>query len=149
MTTNKTKNNISIISQFFYGNRTGTEIARDWVDYFLRGHLSREHSSPVDVQDVVRKIVCVPGAEQIVIVYDQTQEDRYVFEEFPRIYARDAADYFEYCGKELKMPVTCEIPEIDFKIHTRCFACRMDKNGILQSLKEDDYKQFIHYFPAR
>ena len=149
MTTNTTNNSIFIISQFFYGNRTGTEVERDWVDHFLRGHISREHYSPIDVQDVVRKTVRVPGSENIVIVYDQTQEDRYVNVEFPEIYAEDGAEYLARWGEELKMHVSCEIPEIGFKIHTRCFACRMDKNGVLQSLEGDDYRQFIHYFPAR
>ena len=146
MTTN---NSISIISQFFYGNRAGTEIGRDWVDHFLRGQLSRELYGAEDIQDVVRKTVRVPGSEHIVIVYDQTQEDRYVNEDFPETYARDGAKYLERWGEELKMHVSCEIPEIGFEIHTRCFACRMDENGVLQSLEGDDYKQFIHYFPAR
>lgn len=149
MTTNTTNNSIFIISQFFYGNRTGTEVERDWVDHFLRGHISREHYSPIDVQNVVRKTVRVPGSENIVIVYDQTQEDRYVNVEFPEIYAEDGAEYLARWGEELKMHVSCEIPEIGFKIHTRCFACRMDERGVLQSLEGDDYKQFIHYFPAR
>ena len=148
MTKKETRNDmISIITQYFYGNRTGTQIQRDWVDNFLRGQLSRDHYDPRDVQDVVRKTVRVPGSENIVIVYDQTQEDRYVNEEFPQRYAEDGAAYLERWGEELKMQVSCEIPEIGFEIHTRCFACRMDENGNLQSLQDDDYKQFIHYFP--
>lgn len=150
MTINETTTNtISVISQYFYGNRTGTEIERDWIDHFLRGNLSREHFEPKDIQDVVRKSVRIPGAEHIVIVYDQTQEDRYVKEDFPEIYARDGARYLERWGEELKMHVSCEIPEIGFKIHTRCFACRIDAKGNLESLMENDYKQFIHYFPVR
>jgi len=145
----KKENTIFIISQYFYGNRTGTEITLDWVDHFLRGQLCRELFGPEDVQDVVRKIVHVPGSENVVIVYDQTQEDLYVNEEFPRYYAEDGADYLARWGEELKMHVSCEIPEIGFKIHTRCFACRMNECGVLQSLEENDYKQFIHYFPVR
>lgn len=148
MTKNE-NNTISIISQYFYGNRTGTEVERDWIDHFLRGHISHEHYGPKDIQDVVRKTVRVPGPENIVIVYDQAQEDRYVNVEFPEMYAMDGAKYFKRWGEELKMHVSCEIPELNFKIHTRCFACRMDEAGILQSLVGDDYKQFIHYFPAR
>jgi len=150
MTITETKNNcIFIISQYFYGNRTGTEIDRNEVDYFLRGEISREYFRPEDIQDVDRKFVRVPGSENIVIVYDQTQEDTYVNVEFPEIYARDGADYLERWGEELKMHVSCEIPEIGFKLHTRCFACRMDDNEVLQSLEKDDYKQFIHFFPVR
>lgn len=145
---NKTMS-ISVIAQYFYGNRTGTEIKRDWVDHFLRGHISRTLFGPKDVQDVVRKVVRVPSTEDLVIVYDQTQEDRYVNEDFPRLYEKEGKDYFDLWGEELKMHVSCEIPEIGFKIHTRCFACRMDENGVLQSLEEDDYKHFIHYLPVK
>ena len=147
MTINETTTNtISVIAQYFYGNRTGTEIERDWIDHFLRGHLSREHFEPKDIQDVVRKTVRVPGAEHIVIVYDQTQEDRYVMEDFPEIYALDGARYLERWGEELKMHVSCEIPEISFKIHTRCFACRMDSTGQLEDIRPEDYAVVAQYF---
>lgn len=139
---------ISIVSQFYYGCRTSTEIHRDRIDHFLRGHLSGELCDSKSVQDVVRKFVCIPGFEHIVIVYDQTQENRYVNEEFPKIYERDGSVYFEQWGEELKMHVSCEIPEINFKIHTRCFACRINEDGIFQNLEKGDYKQFIHFFPA-
>ena len=131
-------NNIAIISQFYYGNRTGTEISREHIDFFLRGY-----------QDVVRKTILVPGTDDIVIVYDQTQEDRYVNVDFPERYAQDGAKYFERWGDELKMHVSCEIPELGFKIHTRCFACRMDENGVFQSLEDADIEKFIHYFPVK
>lgn len=143
------KDRIDVVAQYFYGNRTGTEVRRDWIDHFLRGHISRELFGQKDVEDVVRKMVRVPNAENIVIVYDQTQEDRYVNEDFPRIYAEEAAEYFERWGEELKMPVSCEIPEIGFKIHSRCFACRIDENGELQSLEDGDDEVFIEYFPVK
>lgn len=143
------KKDIFIISQHFYGNRTGTEIDLDRVDYFLRGHISREHSSPKDIADVDRRIVHIPGAEHIVVVYDQTQEDRYVNVEFPALYADMGEWYRNGAGKEMTMHISCEIPEIGFRIHTRCFACRMDDSGNLHSLEENDYQQFIHYFPVR
>ena len=141
------KNNISIISQFYYGNRTGTEINRDHIDYFLRGY--QGDYRPEWIKDVVRKTVLVPGTDNVVIVYDQTQEERYVNVDFPEIYAQDGAKYLDRWGEELKMHVSCEIPEIGFKIHTRCFACRMDQNGVFQSLEDADVEKFIHYFPAK
>ena len=141
------KNNISIIAQFYYGNRTGTEVNRDRIDYFLRGH--QGYYRPEDIEDVVRKTILVPGTDDIVIVYDQNQEDRYVNVDFPEIYAQDGAKYLDRWGEELKMHVSCEIPEIDFKIHTRCFACRMDENGVFQSLEDADVEKFIRYFPVK
>ena len=143
------RDSISVIAQQFYGNRTGTEINRDEIDYFLRGHHSRELFRADDIADVDRRTIHIPGAEHIVIVYDQTQEDKYVNVDFPEDYARDAEWYREAFGEELTMLVSCEIPEISFKIHTRCFACRMDESGVLRSLQDDDYKRFIHYFPVR
>lgn len=142
------KNYISIVAQYFYGNRTGTQISRDDVDYFLRGDISGAHD-PRKIPDVVRKCVRVPGTENVVIVYDQTQEDAYVNVEFPELLASEGAEYLARWGEELKMLVSCEIPEIGFKIHTRCFACRMDATGLLQSLENTDYERFIQYFPAR
>lgn len=141
------KNNISIISQFYYGNRTGTEISREHIDFFLRGY--QGYYRPEDIEDVVRKTILVPGTDDIVIVYDQTQEERYVNVDFPEIYAQDGAKYLDRWGEELKMHVSCEIPEIDFKIHTRCFACRMDENGVFQSLEDADAEKFIRYFPVK
>lgn len=148
MTTMNSEGTIHVMAQQFYGNRTGTTVERERVDHFLRGHLSDIFGSE-DVKDVVLKTVRVPGSDNIVIVYDQTQEDEYVNVEFPEIYAMDGASYKEHWGEELTMHVSCEIPEISFKIHTRCIACRMDENGVLQSLEESDPEKFIHYFPEK
>ena len=140
-----TKNNTSIfvIAQGFYGNRTGTEIHREKVDAFLRGNMD----GILDSDEVVdRKIFRVPGAEHIAIVYDQNQEDEYVNVTFPERYAENAEEYRSRTGKEMTMYVTCEIPEIGFKIHTRCFACRIDEGDELHSLEAGDYKHFIQYF---
>lgn len=144
----KQTNHIRIISQCFYGNRTGTEISRNRVSYFLRGY-SDDLCGMADVNDVVLQMIRVPHADNIVIVYDQTQEEHYVHVEFPEIYAKEGADYLKDWGEEMKMHVSCEIPEIGVKIHTRCFACRVDEKGILQSLENGDCEKFIHYFPYR
>ena len=134
-------NLIFVVAQQFYGNRTGTEIERDKVDYFLHGHLDYSFKKPTT--DL--KIVHVPGSEHVVIVYDQLQEDNYVNVKFPDFYKREGAEYKEHTGKELTMHVSCEIPELNFKIHTRCFACRIDHNGVLQSLAEGDGKFIEKY----
>lgn len=134
----KLKDMISIVTQQFYGNRTGTEIRREDVNSFLK---CIDADKPVD-----RKIVKVPGTENIVIVYDQNQEDEYVNAVFPEQYAEYGKEYKEHTGKEMTMEISCEIPEIGFKIHTRCFACRIDGNGELQSLEKGDVNKFIEYF---
>lgn len=134
------KDMISIVSQQFYGNRTRTEIKREDVDSFITSKLPGEDKT-VDL-----KIIKVPHTENIVIVYDQNQEDEYVNIIFPEQCARDGKEYKKHTGREMKMHVSCEIPEIGFKIHTRCFACRIDGNGELQSLEKGDAKMFIDYF---
>ena len=141
------RNRFFVITQCFYGNRTGTDVEREHIDHVLRGYLGLYESA--NVADVVRKAIHVPGSDNIVIVYDQTQEDHYVNVEFPEIYAREGVDYLDHWGEELKMQVSCEIPELNITLHTRCFACRMDENGELQSIEEDDVEKFIHFFPAR
>lgn len=117
---------ISVIAQHFYGNRTATEIKRENVDFFLKGILSPE-LFPKEDETVDRKFIVVPQTKNIVIVYDQNQENDCI--------ANGETNY-----------VSCEIPEIGFKIHSRCFACRIDDNGELQSLKKGDAKYFINYF---
>ena len=142
-----TEDRIYVISQYFYGNRTGTEVFRDRIDYFIRGHLG--NYCPSDIADVNRKTILVPGTDNIVIVYDQTQEDHYVSVKFPAILAEDGDDYKARWGEEMKIPVSCDIPEMGLKLHTRCFACRIDEHGVLQSIQDEDIVKFIRYFPAR
>ena len=136
---------IFIIAQQFYGNKTATEIERENINSFLKGTLSPE-LFPDEDKTVDRKIVKVPGTDNIVIVYDRNQEEEYVSAIFPEQYAEFGKEYKEDTGRELKMHVSCEIPEIGFKIHTRCFACRIDEHGELQSLENSDSEKFIGYF---
>ena len=138
-------NRIFIVAQQFYGNRTGTEIDRDDINFFLKGILSPEFF-PDEDKTVDRRIVRVPNTDNIVIVYDQNQEDAYVNVEFPKMYKRHALEYKEHTGREFTMPVSCRIPELDFEIHTRCFACRIDENGEFQSLENGDGEKFVECF---
>lgn len=142
---NTSNNTIKIITQGFYGNRVATEIKRENVNFFLKGILSPE-LFPEGDKNVDRKIVRVPNTDNIVIVYDQNEEDEYVNKDFAEIYKRSGAEYKEHTGKEMTMYVSCEIPEINLTLHTRCFACRIDENGELQSLENGDGKYFIDYF---
>lgn len=138
------KDNIFIVAQQFYGNRIGLEIKRNEVDAILLGYTSAKDTT--DGEYVDRKIVRVPDTDDIVIVYDQNQEDEYVNVEFPEMHKRCAAEYREHTGKDFTMQASCKIPEIDFEIHTRCFACRIDENGELQSLQDGDGEKFVEYF---
>lgn len=140
------KNLIDIIAQHFYGNRTGTTINRNDVDRFILGYMDESlmASEPID-----RTVVKVPRTDNLVVIYNKYQEDEYINVDFPRYYAEKGEEYKERWGEELKPHISCEIPEINFKIHTRCIVCRIDENGILQSLEEGDAEKFIRYFPAK
>ena len=69
MTNNET---IFIISQAFYGNRTGTRIRRENIDRFILGDLTDDFdvTEPVD-----RTIIRLPGSDNLVLVYNKYQEE--------------------------------------------------------------------------
>ena len=136
---------IYVIAQQFYGNGTGTEIRVDEVDRFLRGYIDSSIMMSED-EKVDRRMIEIPGSDGIVVVYDQNQEDEYVNVEFPERYARDNEWYRESFGSDMKMDVSCEISEIGFKIHTCCFACRVDANGDLQGLQAGDGEVVMRCF---
>lgn len=142
----RTENNIKVIAQQFYGNRTGTSIRVEDIDCFLHGIMSPELFDG-ETDRVSRKTISIPGTDNVVIVYDQSQEDEYVNEIFPEIYAKEGQKYRERCGKDMKIPVSCEIPEMGLRIHTRCFACRIDENRELSSLEDEDIAAVLKYFP--
>ena len=134
-----------MIAQQFYGNCTYTSIRRDDVDFFLKGIISSELFCSEDVA-VDRRIVRIPGFDNLAIVYDQIQEDRYVQVEFPALLAQKGEHYRQRWGEELPMQVSCKIPQLGFEIHTRCFACRIDEAGNFQSLRLEDSTPVIMCF---
>lgn len=140
---------ISIITQCFYGNRTVTKIGRNRVKQFLLGHLDDSLVNPQELELVNIRTILVPNTNHIVIVYDEHAEYEYINTKFPRMYERESAEYLEYWGEELKPYISCSIPEINLELHTRCFACRINANGEFQSLRTDDWKTFIDYFPVK
>ena len=125
------KETISIVTQCFYGNRTSSVIRREDVKYFIRGWQSRDSFADDDVRDVELMTIPVPSDENIVIVYDQTKETRKLNSDYSHNY------------------ITCSIPELGVELHSRCFACRIDENGVFQSLRDGDEAKFIDYFPMR
>lgn len=120
-------------------NRTGQEVRPDDIDYFLRGiclspyrdKLTPEDEATIrfheDEEPVDRQVIRVPDSEEIVIVYDKAQEEKAVIEGRTRF-------------------ITCNIPELNITLHTRCFACRMDENGTFRSLENGDGEKYVKYF---
>lgn len=127
------KNNetIKIIAQAFYGNRTQTEIDKSNVDRFILGYL--DNSISID-RKIDRAIVRIPDTENLVIVYNKHEEEQ----------RRDEKRrYFESDGYELK-PLTT-INQLDLEIYSRCIVCRINGQGELESLRNDDYELFMDY----
>ena len=63
---------ICIISQAFYGNRTGTEIRRENIDRFILGY----QTDDFDVTEAIdRTVIHLPGSDNLVLVYNKYQEE--------------------------------------------------------------------------
>ena len=128
MTNNET---IFIISQAFYGNRTGTEIRRENIDRFILGYQTDDFdvTEPID-----RTIIHLPGSDNLVLIYNKYQEEE-------RLEIKERAlreDY--YILKPL-----ASIPEMNLDIYSRCIVCRMNVAGEFESLGEGDYEIWGQY----
>lgn len=128
MTNNET---IFIISQAFYGNRTGTEIRRENIDRFILGYQTDDFdvTEPID-----RTIIHLPGSDNLVLVYNKYQEEE-------RLEIKERALREDnYILKPL-----ASIPEMNLDIYSRCIVCRMNVAGEFESLGEGDYEIWGRY----
>lgn len=128
---NKKNDLLAIVSQAFYGNRTGTEIREENIDRFILGYQTDYHipeTKPID-----RTIINVPNTDNIVIIYNKYQEQR----ELQR-----KKELLENENYELKPLVI--IPENGIELYSRAIVCRME-NGELKSLENEDYGKFMRY----
>ena len=122
---------IYIMAQAWYGNRTGTEIRASEVDGFIRGRCGDSIQCD-DKND--RVVVNVPGTSNLVIIYSASGEKERL---------KDKEYYLKKDGYELK-PLAF-VPELDVEIYSRCIVCRMDKQGALSSLADDDFYKVDKY----
>ena len=123
MNTTETKNNLlRIITQAFYGNRTATEVNESDIDAFILGYTD---NSLTISEEIDRTIIHVPDNENIVLIYNKYQEE-------------------SYANSNDKPLVS--IPEIGLTLYSRCIACRMNDNGQLESLHNEDCEIILKYF---
>lgn len=122
---------ISIISQAFYGNRTGTEIRRENIDRFILGY----QTDDFDVTEAIdRTVIHLPGSDNLVLVYNKNQEEE-------RLKVKERALREDnYVIKPL-----ASIPELDLEIYSRCIVCRMNAVGGFESLGEEDSEIWSRY----
>ena len=130
MKTNKNEY-IVIMTQAFYGNRTGTKIEEKNLDRFILGY--QDESLPI-TKPIDRTIVKLPCSDDLVLIYNKHQE-------LSRLQEKEK--YFLEDGYILK-PLAI-VSELNLELYSRCIVCRMNKQGDLESLQDEDYKKFIHY----
>lgn len=124
-------NAIKVIAQGFYGNRTVTDVYKNEIDNFILGHMN---NPSITKERVDRSIINVPNADNVVIVYNKYQEE----EELNR-----KEELMRENNYELKPLVT--IPEENIVLYSRCIAARINKNGELESLENDDLENLLNY----
>lgn len=125
------KDTIAIISQAFYGNRTGTEIRRESIDRFILGYQSDDLpiTEPVD-----RTVIQLPGSNNLVLIYNKYQEEEWLEK---KAYALQKDNYVI---KPLAL-----IPELNIEIYSRCIVCRMAPDGEFESLDKGDCDVWSRY----
>lgn len=125
------KDLISIISQAFYGNRTGTEIRPENLDRFILGYQS--DNLPV-YEPIDRTVIRLPGSEKTVLIYNKFAEES----ELER-----KEKLMREHGYELKPLAT--IPELNLEIYSRCIVSRMNESGEPESLQDEDFAIWDRY----
>ncbi len=117
---------IKVVSQAFYGNRTGTEILPEEIDQIVLGWLDRKLFLRMH-EKIDRTIIRVPGTEKLVLIYNKYAEER------------SLEDKEQYIREGYKIKPLAAIPELEIVLYSRCVACRMDSDGTLRSLEKEDY----------
>lgn len=92
------------------------------------------------------EMIQIPNTH-FVVVYDKYQENKYTKYDFPKAFILNNGNYFRKYQQNMQMHIACIIDEINFKIHTRCFFCRIDENKQLQSILDSDYDLIKQYLP--
>lgn len=125
------KNTIRVMAQAFYGNRTETDIERENLDRFILGYIDNDIAIDGKID---RTIINIPNADNIVIIYNKYQEEKELNKK------KELLDNNNYELKPLAV-----IPEHAIEIYSRCIACRMNEDGELESLQNEDYKKLVKY----
>ncbi|MGN0794276.1 MAG: hypothetical protein ACI4MG_07395 [Aristaeellaceae bacterium] len=122
---------IFIITQAYYGNRTGTEISPEAVDGFILGH---QDDLPDEQARADRAVVRLPGSDKLVLIYNKAaEEDRLA----------DKERCFKEDGYVMKPLAT--IPEMGLELYSRCIVCRMNEEGGFESVECGDDEIWTRY----
>ena len=76
-----------------------------------------------------RTVIHLPGSDKLVLVYNEYQEEE-------RLKVKECALREDnYVIKPL-----AAIPELNLEIYSRCIVCRMNAEGVFESVCENDYE---------
>ena len=122
---------IFIITQAYYGNRTGTEISPEAVDGFILGH---QDDLPDEQARADRAVVRLPGSDKLVLIYNEAAEEER---------RADKERCFKEDGYIMKPLAT--IPEMGLELYSRCIVCRMNEEGGFESVERGDDEIWTRY----
>ena len=137
----KKNDQIAILIQHFYGNRTTTYISPDDFDAIMLGCLDTKFfEMRSDRVKIDRTIIRVPDTDNVVLVYNKYQEEERLKE----------LQHFiqEVYKNRYRFNPSAVIPEMGIVLYIRCIACRINEAGALISLEKEDYPKVVQYLTA-
>ena len=137
----KKNDQIAILIQHFYGNRTVTFINPDEFDAIMLGCLDKKwFEERHDREKIDRTIIRVPDTDNVVLVYNKYQEEERLKE----------LQHFiqEVYKNRYRFNPSAVIPEMGIVLYSRCIACRINEDGALISLEEEDCPKVVKYLTA-
>ena len=137
----KKNDQITILIQQFYGNRTVTFINPDEFDAIMLGCLDKKwFEERHDREKIDRTIIRVPDTENVVLVYNKYQEEERL---------KELQHFIQEVYKHRdRFNPSAVIPEMGIVLFSRCIACRINEDGALISLEEEDCQKVVKYLTA-
>lgn len=137
----KKNDQIAILIQHFYGNRTATFISPDEFDAIMLGCLDKEWFEKTrDREKIDRTIIRVPDTDNVVLVYNKYQEEERL---------KELQHYIQEVNKHRdRFNPSAVIPEMGIVLYSRCIACRINEDGALISLEKEDVSKVVQYLTA-
>ena len=137
----KKNDNMAILIQHFYGNRTVTFISLDDFDAIMLGHLDTKlFDKTRDREKIDRTIIRIPDTENLVLVYNKYQEEECL---------NKLQQFIQDINKcKHRFNPSAVIPEKGIVLYSRCIACRINEDGALVSLEEEDCPKVVKYLTA-
>ena len=130
-TAERKKTLITVMAQAFYGNRVITEIRPDEIDSLVLGLVDAKFMKD---EKIDRTVIPVPGTDHVVLVYNRYREEKEK-ERWEKLFRERGRAWKPFA----------RIPELGIELYSRCIACRMDENGMPQSLQKEDYEVLMKY----